>query len=318
VERVAVKIFYASDVHGSEVCFRKFVNAAKAYKVDVLILGGDITGKGLVPVVEEGGVYRAELFGKVWEARGEAELGKVLSAIRASGFYAVVLGREEYEKVRSSPQLVDELFDKAMAETVRSWVKLAEERLKGSGVEVYIMPGNDDRYVIDSALAESSLVVNPDGRVVEIKGGLKLVSLGASNPTPWRTPRELPEEEIYRRLSGLAEEAGDPSSTILNVHVPPHGTTLDLAPLLDSGLRVVRRGGEVEMVHVGSTAVRKVIEEFQPLAGLHGHIHESKGVARIGRTLCFNPGSDYSSGALRGVLLVVEPGKVKSYMFTYG
>jgi len=315
---MAVRVFYASDVHGSEVCFRKFVNAAKAYKVDVLVLGGDITGKALVPVVKEGGVYRAELFGKVWEAEGEAELEKVLSAIKASGFYAVVMDEGEYGKVASNPQLVSELFDKAMVETVRSWVSLAEERLKGAGVEVYIMPGNDDRFVIDEALAESSLVVNPDGRVVEIKGGLKLVSLGASNPTPWHTPRELPEEEIYKRLSKLVEEAGDPSSTLLNVHVPPHGTILDLAPLLDSELKVVRRSGEVEMEHVGSTAVRRVIEEFQPLAGLHGHVHESKGVVKIGRTFCFNPGSDYSSGALRGVLLVVEPGKVKSYMFMYG
>jgi len=315
---VTVRVFYASDVHGSEVCFRKFLNAARVYKVDVLILGGDITGKGLVPVVEEGGVYRAELFGKVWEARGEAELNKFLGAIRASGFYAVVMSREEYEKVRGNPQLVNELFDKVMVETVRSWVRLAEERLKGAGVEVYIMPGNDDRYVINEVLAESGLVVNPDGRVVKVRGGLKLVSLGASNPTPWRTPRELLEEEIYRRLSELMEEAGDPSSTLLNVHAPPYGTPLDLAPLLDSELRVVRRGGEVEMVHVGSTAVRKVIEEHQPLVGLHGHIHESKGIARIGRTLCFNPGSDYSSGALKGVLLALEPGRVKSYMFTYG
>lgn len=313
-----VRIFYASDVHGSEICFRKFLNAAKAYKADVLILGGDITGKALVPVVEEDGTYRAEVFGKVWEAKGEAELEKVLSAMRASGFYAVVMGRSEYEKVLSSPQLVSELFDKAMVETVKSWIALAEERLKGSGVKVYIMPGNDDRFVIDEALAASSLVVNPDGRVVEIGSGLKLVSLGASNPTPWRTPRELPEEEIYRKLSELVEEAGEPGFTLLNVHAPPYGTVLDLAPLLDSGRRVVRRSGEVEMVHVGSTAVRKVIEEFQPLASLHGHVHESKGVAKIGRTLCFNPGSDYSSGALRGVLLVVEPGKVKSYMFTYG
>jgi len=318
VPELVVRIFYASDVHGSEVCFRKFVNAAKAYKVDALVLGGDITGKVLVPVVKKAGVYRAELFGKVWEAKDEAELEKVLSAIRASGFYAAVMDKGEYEKVASNPQLVSELFDKAMVETMRSWVSLAEERLKGSGVEVYIMPGNDDRFVIDEVLAESSLVVNPDGRVVEIKGGLKLVSLGASNPTPWHTPRELPEEEIYRRLSKLVEEAGDSSSTLLNVHVPPYGTVLDLAPLLDSELKVVRRSGEVEMKHVGSTAVRRVIEEFQPLASLHGHVHESKGIAKIGRTLCFNPGSDYSSGALRGVLLTVEPGKVKSYMFTYG
>lgn len=313
-----VKVFFASDVHGCEVCFRKFLNAAKAYGAEVLVLGGDITGKGLVPVVEEGGVYRANVFGKVWEARGRGELEKVVSAIRASGLYAVVMSRDEYEKVRGDPRLVDELFDKVMVETVRSWVRLAEEKLRGTGVKVYIMPGNDDRPVIDSALEGSDVVVNPDGRVVEIGGGLKLASLGASNPTPWATPREMPEEELYERLKSLLEEAGDPDATLLNVHAPPYGTVLDLAPRLDGELRVVRKGGQVEMVHVGSTAVRRVIEEFQPLAGLHGHIHESKGVAKIGRTLCFNPGSDYSSGALRGVLLVVEPGRVRSYMFTYG
>ena len=313
-----MRLFYASDVHGCEVCFRKFLNAAKVYKVDVLVLGGDITGKVLVPIVNRGDRYEAEVFGKVWVARGEEELSKVVSAIKANGFYTVVVDESEFEKLRKEPALVDELFTKVMVETVRVWVELAEERLRGTGVEVYIMPGNDDRWAVDAALKGSDVVVNPDGRTMEIKGGFKLVSLGASNPTPWKTPRELSEDEIYRRLSGLVSDAGDPTLTILNVHVPPHGTPIDLAPALDAELRVVRKGGEVEMVHVGSTAVRRIIEEHQPLVGLHGHIHESRGVAKIGKTLCFNPGSDYSSGALRGVLLTLERGKVKSYMFTYG
>lgn len=313
-----VRLFYASDVHGCEVCFRKFINAAKAYGADLLVLGGDITGKVLVPIVKVGELYRAEAYGKLWEAKGDRELDKLLSSIRGNGFYTVVLSEEEYMKVRDSPKLVDELFDKVMVETVQEWVKLAEERLKGTGVKVYMMPGNDDRWVIDEVLEDSEVVVNPHERVIEVKGGLELVSLGFSNPTPWQTPRELPEDELQKKLSKLLDQAADPDATILNVHAPPYGTILDLAPSLDEGLRVVRKSGQVEMVHVGSVAVRNAIERYQPLVSLHGHIHESKGVARVGRTMCFNPGSDYSSGALRGILLSLERGRVKGYMFTYG
>ncbi|MEM0024235.1 MAG: metallophosphoesterase [Thermofilaceae archaeon] len=313
-----MRLFYASDVHGSEVCFRKFLNAAKVYKADVLVLGGDLTGKALVPIVRSGESYRAEVFGKPWLARSSDELEKVVATIRSNGFYTVVVEEDEYEKLRRDPALVDELFTKAMVETLRRWVKLAEERLRGSGVEVYIMPGNDDRWAVDEALEGSDVVVNPDNRVIELEGGLQLASLGASNPTPWKTPRELTEEELYSKLRRLVEEAGDPSVMVLNVHVPPYGTPIDLAPALDEGFRVVRKGGEVEMLHAGSRAVRRIIEEYQPLVGLHGHIHESKGVAKIGRTLCFNPGSDYSSGALKGVLLTLERGRVRSYVFTYG
>lgn len=313
-----MKLFYASDVHGSDVCFRKFLNAAKVYKADVIVLGGDLTGKALVPIVRSGESYRAEVFGKTWVAKGAAELEKVAEAIRSNGFYTVVMEEDEYEKLSKEPALVDELFTKLMVETLREWVKLAEEKLRGSGVRAYIMPGNDDRWAVDEALEGSEVVVNPDERVVEIEGGLKLVSLGTSNPTPWKTPRELTEEELYSKLRKLVEEASESAATVLNVHVPPYGTPIDLAPALDEEFRVMRKGGEVEMHHVGSRAVRRIIEEYQPLVSLHGHIHESKGVVKIGRTLSFNPGSDYSSGALRGVLLALERGKVKSYMFTYG
>ncbi len=313
-----MRIFYASDIHGSEVCFRKFINAAKVYKVDVLILGGDITGKVLVPIIEKGGKYFAEFGGKRWEAAGQAELDALIRSLRDSGFYTAVLTEEEFLKVRDNPQLVDNLFNEIMVKTVSSWIELAERRLEGSNVECYLMPGNDDRPAIDEAFKNSTKVVNPDSKVLEIGGGLKLVSLGVSNPTPWRTSRECPEEVIYERLSRLAAAAEDPDAVLLNVHVPPHGTPIDLAPLLDHTLRPVTRGGQVEMVHVGSTAVRRVVEEFQPLASLHGHIHEARGIAKIGRSKCFNPGSDYSSGALRGLLLEVERGKVRNYVFTYG
>jgi Icc-related predicted phosphoesterase len=76
-------------------------------------------------------------------------------------------------------------------------------------------------------------------------------------------------------------------------------------------------GGEVTGP-VGSTAVRAAIEEHQPLLSLHGHIHESGGAVRIGRTLAINAGSEYGEGVLRGVLVTVGGGKVLRYQATTG
>ena len=72
------------------------------------------------------------------------------------------------------------------------------------------------------------------------------------------------------------------------------------------------------LTSVGSTAVRSAIEKFQPLLGLHGHIHESKGSIKIGRTLCVNPGSEYSEGVLKGVMMNLDEKGVRSFQFTSG
>jgi Icc-related predicted phosphoesterase len=72
------------------------------------------------------------------------------------------------------------------------------------------------------------------------------------------------------------------------------------------------------MQPVGSTACRAVITEYEPLIGLHGHLHESKGTYNLGRTLCINPGSEYSEGILRGAIIDVDKGKVKNYILTTG
>lgn len=314
-----LKIFHASDIHGSDKCFRKFLNAAKVYGVDVIIMGGDITGKMLVPIVElSDGTYKTEFMGSEVNIMTQNELMNMRKLIADSGGYPYVCDRDEYDKLKNDKSYLDRVFKEQIIRRVEEWINLAEERLRGSGVEVYIMPGNDDYLEIDDVLNKSDFVINPDGKVVEIEGKYEMISSGFVNMTPWKAPRDIPDEKLEEILEALVSKVRELNTSIFNLHAPPYNTQIDLAPLLDSTLKPVMSGGELVMTHVGSIAVRKVIEKYQPLLGLHGHIHESKGVVKIGRTLCINAGSDYSSGNLHGALITLEDGKVKNYMLTLG
>ncbi len=314
-----LKIFHASDIHGSDKCFRKFLNAPKVYGVDVIILGGDITGKMLVPIVEQGdGTYKTEFMGKQVNIMTQNELIGMTKLIADSGGYPYVCTKDEYDKLKNDALYLDRVFKEQIIKRVEEWIRLAEERLRGSGVEVYIMPGNDDYLEIDGVLNKSDFVVNPDGKVVEVGGKYEMISSGFVNVTPWKAPRDIPDEKLEEILEDLASKVRVISNSIFSLHAPPYNTLIDLAPLLDNTLKPVMSGGELVMTHVGSMAVRKMIEKYQPLLGLHGHIHESKGVVKIGRTLCINAGSDYLSGNLHGALITLDDGKVKNYMFTMG
>jgi Icc-related predicted phosphoesterase len=314
-----LKIFHASDIHGSEKCFRKFLNAPKVYGADIIMLGGDITGKVLVPIVEqENGQYNTEYMGIVTELKSKDELEKVIKHVSDAGGYPYLCTKNEFDKLKTDKAYLDTIFKKLIIQRVETWIRIAEEKLKDSGVEVYIMPGNDDYLEIDDVLNRSSFIINPDGRVVEIKGGYEMISSGYANITPWKAPRDIPDEELEKILEAMASQLRRPSSSIFSLHAPPYNTPIDLAPQLDNTFKPVIAGGEIVMSHVGSKAVRKVIEEYQPLLGLHGHIHESKGVVRIGKTLCINAGSDYLAGNLQGALITIEDDKVKSYILTAG
>jgi uncharacterized protein len=311
-----MKLYYAGDVHGSEKCWRKFLNAARFYEVDTLIMGGDITGKLMVPVVGSGnGSYQAQVLGRneTVPADGLEDLEK---RIRFNGFYPHRCDRAEYERLEADTGYRDQVFTRLMVDEVRRWVRLAEERLRGTGIHCFVMPGNDDEFAIDDAL-ESDLVVNPDNKVVRF-GDVQMLSSSWTNRTPWDSPREEDEEDLLQRLRGLAAQLDPGIPTIFNLHCPPHGTTLDKAPQLTEDLRIVLDGGEPRIVSVGSTAVRTLIEEVQPALSLHGHIHESKAIAKIGRTTCVNPGSAYSEGVIDGVVVDLRGDKVKSCQLVTG
>ena len=314
-----MRLFFSTDIHGSERCFLKFVNAAKAYRADALIMGGDITGKLIVPVVEEDdGTVTADVFGNVHMARTEDQAAELRKVIRQSGSYTVDVTRAEKEELDRHPERVPDLFRRAILETLSRWFAIARERLEPAGIPIYISAGNDDEPYVEEALRSAAWVSFPENQVVELPGGYEMISCGYSNQTPFDSPRELPEAELEARICSLAEQVNQASRAVFNLHCPPYNTSLDAAPELDPQLRPVVRGGAMVMAPAGSLASRNAIERYQPMLSLHGHIHESRGAQRLGRTECFNPGSEYSEGVLRGVLAELKKDKVKAWQFTLG
>jgi Icc-related predicted phosphoesterase len=312
----AVRLYYASDIHGTETLWRKFLHAARVYEAGVLVMGGDVTGKVVVPLVEDGGAYVAELFGRAERAGSEEELEDLEQRIRANGMYPHRMSTAEVERVAAlSEQAREEWFAEVMLVTFERWLALAEERLADPAVRCFVMPGNDDPPAVDTAIERAARVEGCDGRVVGF-GGYTMVSLGYSNRTPFDSPRELDEDELYRRISALADAAGDMERCVFNLHVPPVDSSLDTCAALDENLEVVMAGSEPKLISAGSTAVREAIERYQPLLSLHGHIHESAGATRIGRTLCINPGSDYHTGRIAGCLLQLRGGDVRHQFVT--
>jgi Icc-related predicted phosphoesterase len=274
------------------------------YKADVALVAGDLTGKAIVPIIERDGRYEAELFGVRRSARDDEELARLERDIADVGYYSFVAPSDAADRLAGDAAERDTLLHRLMNERVDAWMRLATERLADSDIPLYLIPGNDDDFAIDPILdSDEFRPVNADGKVIDIPGGLQLLSYGWSNLTPWKTPREVPEEELYRRLDELAEQVDDPRRAVFMIHVPPHDSGLDTAPILDENLRPTVSAGDVLRGPVGSTAVRRLIEERQPLLSIHGHIHESGGERKIGATVCVNPGSEANHGILRGYLV---------------
>lgn len=309
----SVRLYVVSDIHASDRGWRKMLNAARTrmYKADAVLYAGDLTGKAMVPIYRTEAGYEAEIAGRRRRASREEELERIEQDIANLGFYPVRLTHEEGERLRGDPEALDGRFHAEIQGRVERWMRLAAERMDGSGVPIFLIPGNDDPYEIDTPLAGSHYCVNVDGRVVDIPGNLQVLGSGKSNPTPWHTPREVPDDDFREELTKLADQARDPRRTILLIHCPPHGSGLDTAPLLDANLRPTASAGDLLRGPVGSTGVRQAIEEFRPLLGLHGHIHESGGETKVGGTLCLNPGSEAAFGILRGYLVDVGPDGVE-------
>ena len=315
---MSVTLYYASDIHGSDLLWRKFVNAGRFYDADVLVMGGDITGKAVAPIVRENGGFRAsEIAGE--RVFGEDELPALEKRIRDLGFYPLLTTQDELAAAHGDERAVATFFYDAMAASLRGWLELAEDRLGGSGIRLYVMLGNDDEPRLREVLASSPLDVDPEDVTVDVGEGWQMVSCGHANPTPWNSPRELPEDELEAHLEELVAAVDDVGRTVFNFHVPPIRTAIDRAPALDESLKPVVRGGSVTMTAAGSQAVRNVIERYQPPVALHGHIHESRGAVKVGKTVCINPGSEYAEGVLHGALVVLDEKKgLRSYQLVSG
>jgi uncharacterized protein len=311
-----LRIYFATDLHGSEVCFRKFLAAAKVYEADVIILGGDFAGKAIVPVLIENGSLRARVGGEEI-AVPESEWERLAGDLGRAGLYPVRMESSELARLSGDEAALGRLFRSEITAQMQRWCDLAAERLDPS-VRCIITPGNDDPVDADPVIAAHPRVECPELELCDL-GPVTMASLGVVPTTPWNTERECSEDELGKQIEEMLEQVPSGQPCILNLHCPPYASGLDDAPELDDTLKPVIRGGRPSIIPVGSHAVRDAIKRYQPVVGLHGHIHESRGVQKIGRTLCVNPGSDYSSGVLRGAVIdLAQDGSCLDFLLTTG
>ena len=311
------KLFFATDIHGSDICWSKFLNARKFYEVDILILGGDMTGKAVVPLIHQGGNnYKVNLLEQDFPVTNEEELADVQKRVRSRGYYPYLTDPDEMAELENDPAKVHQIFLQEVLNTFQKWMDLADKKLGGTGMKVYCCPGNDDMFEVDEIVRSSRSVNLVEGLVTQLDDDHEMISSGWSNRTPWNTHREEDEEQLKVRYEAMISKIKNPRNAIFNIHVPPYKSGLDEAPELDDELRPVLAGQSLKPV--GSTALSEVIKATKPLLGLHGHIHEGRGATRIGKTLCINPGSMYEQGTLLGAIITLGNNKIKNYVLTTG
>ena len=309
-------IFFATDIHGSDICWKKFINAGKFYNADILVLGGDMTGKALVPFIKNSkGKYKVNFLEEemLLDEAGKLSLEKNISD---RGYYPINVTEAEYEELNADSQKVENLFVERVLLMAERWVKFAEERLSQWGIQCIICPGNDDMFEMDSIFAASKYITMGEGEVLDLDGHYEMISTGWSNPTPWDTHRECSEEELEAKIEKMAARVSNMEKCVFNFHAPPFGSGLDEAPELDETLRPKYAGRS--LIPVGSHAVQRAILKYQPALALVGHIHEGRGVKRIKKTFCVNPGSSYEQSTLLGAIIEMDKKGVQKYVLTSG
>ncbi len=310
------RVLFISDVHGSTPVFTKALGASAAYKASILVHGGDIIGKYITPFFRSDGLVEAEITGAKRILKGDAEVRAAEAEVSRIGSYAYHTTQEAWKELLAKPKAMTDVFFKLANERLASWVRLAEEKLRPLGIRLFLNIGNDDFQDLGKTIEASSYVVYPNNKVLALDEDHELLSLGNTNITPWKCEGDLEEPDLQKMLDALAAKVQHPERALVNLPCPPADPKMDVAPLLDPQLRpIYLPGGEPQMVHVGCKAVRALIQRVQPMAGLHGHIHESRGYEKIGRTMCFNPGSEYTIGMLSSLLLNLSRDKVESFMF---
>jgi len=311
------RLYFATDVHGSEICWKKFISAGKFYEANILILGGDMTGKAIVPIVAQGNSkWKVTLLDQESILEGQEAVDKMVQTVQNRGYYPYVTTPDEVAHISATPGRSDEIFLQEALKTVTRWMEYAEAKLAGTGMRCYVCPGNDDMMEIDPVIRGSKVVEIVEGKVIHLDDFHEMISTGWSNPTPWDTHREESEEALKTRIEPMIAQLRDIPNAVFNLHAPPYGSGLDEAPELTKDLRPAYGGRSI--VPVGSKAVLEVIEKHKPLLGLFGHIHEGKGTRKFGRTLCINPGSMYEQGMLVGAVVDLKPKAVGNYLMTTG
>ncbi len=305
-----LRIFFATDIHGSNICFRKFINAAKKYGARILVMGGDVTGKFIVPIVRQNnGRFRSHFEGIHYNMASQRDIEDFVRMVGNKGPYPYVFESEDNVAFKNEMER-DRLFERLIITRLAEWVHLADERLSSLDIKVYFNAGNDDILPVDQIIDQSKTMERPEGKVVDLGEGISMISTGYGNLTPFDCPRDISEEELGFKIDAMASRVADIEHCIFNFHCPPYNMCVDSAPRLNSELQPRMTGLGVEHAPAGSKAVLEAINKYKPMLALHGHIHESRGKVKIGRTVCCNPGSAYAEGILNGVVIDIKGGKI--------
>jgi Icc-related predicted phosphoesterase len=198
---VQTKIYFVTDIHGSERCFRKFLNAGPLYKADVMIMGGDLAGKELLVISEKAGgsSYSFIVNGKSFEIETNEELKEAKQFISDLGFYSYV-GQSEDIQAMQAEQTFEAFMETLMRERMLKWLEMAEQKLSTSKMPLYWMLGNDDPQSWASYLRDCPWGTYSEDGIIKIDDYHEMISWGYSNPTPWQTAREQSEEQLLVTL----------------------------------------------------------------------------------------------------------------------
>jgi hypothetical protein len=308
------KLLFAADLHGSEIVFKKIFSCAKTNNVDAIIISGDLTGSIVVPIIADGDKYFCKSFGSNINIDG-SELNEFKENISNTGAYPIIISQREYEELLKSIQIDKNKLTNLVEIRLSKWVAYAEEISNELNIRVLMMSGNSDPYDIDKIIGKSKIIRNPDYATIELFKLYSIVGESNANKSPFNCLRDIDDEELYKKIKKKVDriDQKDMGTAIFVFHAPPFNSTLDNAIEVDKNLKPVLMGGHAMTKPAGSRGVRKIIENYQPMLSLHGHMHESSAVAKIGRTLCVNPGSEYSCGIMRALLIYLEKDSVKDY-----
>jgi Icc-related predicted phosphoesterase len=289
--------------------WRKFLNSAKIFDLDALVISGDMTGKLIIPIyIHSDGTYKSTLFGNE-RVLTESELPEYEKEIRKLSYLPYRTTAEEAAKMDQNEDLKEKVFEGLQIQVIAEWLKLVPQKVP-SKCRVILTPGNDDVLAIDDAIRADKNVTYGEEEVVSLDEEHEVACCGWSTPTPWHTPRECSEEVLLEKLERTVSKVRNLETAVFCFHCPPYDSQIDSAPKLKEDLSPVYAHGRPLMIPVGSKSVRAVIEKYQPLISLHGHIHESSGFVKIGRTQCLNPGSEYGEGILRAYLVELNGTKI--------
>ena len=306
------RLFYATDLQGSEHCWNKFLMAGEIHRADTLILGGTLLAQGVHCLVKSrGSTWSSRLGRRVLEARTRHELEQLENHVRNRGLYPYRTTEQERLQLEKSPQLFKTVYQRLAVQTLTRWISQARELCRQAGRRVYLTPHSI------APVLPGTLEGDCNGDIVWAQQGVfqldpdhQLLSHACTHHTPFDCAEAAEDDTLISSLDTLVRQLDDVYNAVFSFHAPPHDSGLDHAP---------EPGRAASLFPIGSRAVRWVIETHQPLLSLHGMVPvPGRRFARIGRTLCVNPGSFCSDSVLSGMLFVLDRTGIRSFQPVQG